>query len=207
MKKIGVLVSGNGSNLQALLEACKKENWDAEFAVVISNKPAVYALERAALFDVTTMYLSEEGKSREEYDREIMQVLSDHEVDLVLLAGYMKVLTPEFVNAYAGRIMNIHPSLLPSFPGLHAQKQAFDAGVKLTGATVHFVDTGLDTGPIIIQSPAIVDENDTAESLQERILRVEHWIYPKAVALYLAGKLKIEGNKVKIDWGDKGAQN
>jgi len=199
MKKIGVLVSGNGSNLEALITAIKKDNLSAEIAVVISNKPEVYALERASLAGIATRFVEEKkGEKKEEYDSRIKEILDDYGVDLVLLAGYMRVLTENFVQNYQGRLINIHPSLLPSFPGLNAQKQALEAGVKVTGATVHFVDEGLDSGPIIIQSPTRVEENDTEESLKERILRVEHWIYPQALKLYLEGKLQIEGKKVKV---------
>lgn len=199
-KKIAVLVSGNGSNLQALIDSIKKEQIKAEIAVVISNKPQVYALERASLANIETLFLEEkEGETREEYDQKIIGTLEDHQIDLVLLAGFMRLLSPLLIKKYQGRIMNIHPSLLPVFPGLNAQKQAFDAGVKVTGATVHFVDEGLDTGPIIIQSPTRVEENDTPETLRERILRVEHWIYPQAVQLYLEGKLKIENGKVRVE--------
>jgi len=199
-KKLGVLVSGNGSNLQAILDAITKGELDAEVGVVISNKPQVYALERASIAGTATQYLEEKaGESREEYDQRLLETLEDYQVDLVILAGFMRLLSPVFVQKFKGRIMNIHPSLLPSFPGLNAQQQAFDYGVKVTGATVHFVDEGLDSGLIIIQSPALVQPTDTVETLRERILRVEHWIYPQAIKLYLEGKLKVEGNKVVVE--------
>jgi len=199
-KKIGVLVSGNGTNLQALIDAVDKEQIKAEITVVISNKPKVFALERASLSGINTIYLEEKPDlSREEYDNKVKEVLDDYGVDLVLLAGFMRILSPAFVQHYKGRMMNIHPSLLPAFPGLDAQQQALDYGVKVTGATVHFVDEGLDSGPIIIQSPTLISEDDTIETLKTRVLRVEHWIYPQAVQLYLEGKLKIEGNKVRVE--------
>lgn len=199
-KKLGVLVSGNGTNLQALIDAVDKEQIKAEIAVVISNKPQVFALERASISGITTIYLEEkENESREAYDQRVQEVLDDHEVDLVLLAGFLRVLSPAFVQHYKGRLMNIHPSLLPAFPGLNAQQQALDYGVKVTGATVHFVDEGLDSGPIIIQSPTLIQEGETIETLKERLLRVEHWIYVQAVQLYLEGKLHIEGNKVRVE--------
>lgn len=199
-KKLGVLVSGNGSNLQAILDAIDKGELNGEIAIVISNKPQVYALERASISGITTRYIEEkQGENREDYDRKLLEALEDYQIDLVILAGFMRLLSPVFIQKYQGRIMNIHPSLLPAFPGLDAQRQAFDYGVKITGATVHFVDEDLDSGPIIIQSPALVQPDDTVETLRERILRVEHWIYPQAIKLYLEGKLRIEGNKVVVE--------
>lgn len=199
-KKLGILVSGNGSNLQAILDAVAKGKLNGEVAVVISNKPQVYALERASIAGITTTYIEEKsGETRTEYDQKLLETLADYQVDLVILAGFMRLLSPAFIQKYQGRIMNIHPSLLPAFPGLDAQQQAFDYGVKVTGATVHFVDEGLDSGPIIIQSPTLVQPDDTVETLRERILRVEHWIYPQAIKLYLEGKLRIEGNKVVVE--------
>jgi len=199
-KKLAVLVSGNGSNLQAILDSIEKGKLEAEVAVVISNKPQVYALERASLAGITTEYIEQkEGESREKYDQRLMEALENHQVDLVLLAGFLHRLSPAFVQKYQGRLINIHPSLLPAFPGLNAQEQAFEHGVKVTGATVHFVDEGLDSGPIILQSPALVQPDDTMETLRERILRVEHWIYPQAVKLYLEGKLKLVGKKVIVE--------
>lgn len=199
-KKLGILVSGNGSNLQAIIDSIGKGEIDAEVAVVISNKPEVYALERASLSGITTEYIEEkEAETREEYDQKLITILEDHQVELVLLAGFMRILSPAFIQKYKGKLMNIHPSLLPSFPGLNAQQQALEYGVKVTGATVHFVDEGLDSGPIIIQSPALIQPNDTLEILRDRILRVEHWIYPQAVKLYLEGKLRVEGKKVIVE--------
>lgn len=201
---IGILVSGRGSNMEAILKAIRDGKIkNCEVKVVISSKKDARALEVAKAYGVKAIAIEEVGfKDRVEYDREIMKCLIEHGVTpengLVLLAGYMKILSSEFVNKFKWRIMNIHPSLLPSFPGLHAQKQALEYGVKVTGCTVHFVDESLDMGPIILQAPVPVEEDDTVESLSNRILEWEHKIYPEAVRLFIEGKLKIEGRRVRI---------
>ncbi|MDP2599704.1 MAG: phosphoribosylglycinamide formyltransferase [Deltaproteobacteria bacterium] len=183
--KLGILVSGRGSNLQAIIDACEKNKIDAEVSVVISNNPGAFAMERAKKHNIPIEVVDAKNP-----EPEILQTLGKYRVDLVCLAGFMKILSPAFVKAYPAKIINIHPALLPAFPGLHAQKQALDAGVKMTGATVHFVDEGCDTGPIILQKSVPVLENDSLESLTQRILEAEHEIYPQAIQRIATGSLK-----------------
>ncbi|MDW5551711.1 phosphoribosylglycinamide formyltransferase [Methanosarcina sp.] len=195
--KIAVLVSGRGSNLQAIMDSIEKGYIkNATVNVVISNKANAYALERARNHGIDAVFLDPDEYDRDEYDRAILNVLSQYNIDLLLLAGYFRLLGSEIIIAYRNRIMNIHPSLLPAFKGLHAQKQAFEYGVKVAGCTVHFVDEGLDSGPIIIQKCVPVLTGDTEETLTARILEQEHVIYPEAVRLFTEGKLKIEGRNV-----------
>jgi phosphoribosylglycinamide formyltransferase 1 len=197
--RIGVLVSGSGSNLQSILDACERSEIEGKVCVVISNIPGVYALDRAAQKDVPTVVLSHTGfADRESYDRELVRILRDYQVDLVALAGFMRVLSPVFLKSFPGRIMNIHPALLPSFPGIGVRQKAIDYGVRFSGCTVHFVDDGVDTGPIIIQAVVPVFPDDTEEALKHRILKEEHQIYPKAIQLFAQGRLTIEGRKVLI---------
>lgn len=195
--KIAVLVSGRGSNLQAIIDSIEKGYIkNAEINVVISNKADAYALERARSHGVNAVFLDPSEYDKAGYDREILNVLKRDNTDLLLLAGYFRLLGNEIIEAYRNKILNIHPSLLPAFKGLHAQKQAFEYGVKVAGCTVHFVDEGLDSGPIIIQSCVPVLQGDTEETLTDRILEKEHIIYPEAVRLFVEGKLKIEGRNV-----------
>lgn len=195
--KIAVLVSGRGSNLQAIMDSIDKGYIkNATINVVISNKANAYALERARNHGINAVFLDPGKYDRNEYDKAILNVLSQYDTDLLLLAGYFRILGNEIIKAYRNRIMNIHPSLLPAFKGLHAQKQAFEYGVKVAGCTVHFVDEGLDSGPIIIQKCVPVLTGDTEETLTARILEQEHVIYPEAVRLFTEGKLKIEGRNV-----------
>jgi phosphoribosylglycinamide formyltransferase-1 len=195
--KIAVLVSGRGSNLQAIMDSIDKGYIkNATINVVISNKANAYALERARNHGIDAVFLDPSEYDRDEYDKAILNVLSQYDTDLLLLAGYFRILGNEIIKAYRNRIMNIHPSLLPAFKGLHAQKQAFEYGVKVAGCTVHFVDEGLDSGPIIIQKCVPVLTGDTEETLTARILEQEHVIYPEAVRLFTEGKLKIEGRNV-----------
>lgn len=201
--RIGVLASGRGSNLQAIIDAIEAGKVDAKIVLVLSNKKDAVALERARKHGLTDVFLDPKpfaGRpdSREAYDRAVLDVLRKHDVDLVLLAGYMKIVTPVLVKAYENRMMNIHPSLLPSFPGLDAQKKALEYGVQLSGCTVHFVTDGVDEGPIIIQAAVPILEGDTPEALAARILVEEHKIYPKAVQLYAEGRLKVDGRIVRI---------
>lgn len=183
---LGVLISGRGSNLQAILDAIQQGRLDARVGVVISNVAGAPGLERAKKAGVETEVLSHKNfRSREEYDEALLERLRAHEVDLVCLAGFMRLLSPVFVRAFQGRILNVHPSLLPAFPGLHAQRQALEHGVKVTGATVHLVDEELDHGPILLQGAVPVLEDDDEESLSARILEQEHRIYPEAIALML----------------------
>jgi len=200
MKKIrlGVLISGRGSNLQAIIDASAREEVPAEVVVVISNNPEAYGLERARRHNIPAVVIDHRKfKDKNTYELEMVKVLREYQVDLVCLAGYMRIVGPVLLEHYRGRMMNIHPALLPSFPGLHAQKQALDYGVKISGATVHFVDEGCDTGPIIIQAAVPVLEDDTEETLSARILEQEHKIYPQAIKLFAEGRLKIEGRRVK----------
>ncbi|MCC4771500.1 phosphoribosylglycinamide formyltransferase [Methanosarcina sp. DH2] len=195
--KIAVLVSGRGSNLQAIIDSIEKGYIkNAAVNVVISNKADAYALERAGKHGISAVFLDPVGRDRAGYDREILNVLKEYNTDLLLLAGYFRILGSEIIGAYRHRILNIHPSLLPAFKGLHAQKQAFEYGVKVAGCTVHFVDEGLDSGPIIIQKCVSVLPEDTEETLTARILEQEHIIYPEAVRLFVEGKLKVEGRSV-----------
>lgn len=204
--RVAVLASGRGSNLQAVIGAIEAGQVQAHIVAVISNKKDAAALERARKHGLTDLFVDPKpfaGRpdSREAYDRALLQVLEQHDVELVLLAGYMKIVTAVLVDAYANRMMNIHPSLLPSFPGLEVQKKAIEWGCKLAGCTVHFVTEGVDEGPIILQAAVPVLDDDTAESLAVRILEQEHQIYPRAVQLFSEGRLRVEGRRVLIDGG------
>jgi phosphoribosylglycinamide formyltransferase-1 len=197
MVKIALLVSGRGSNLQAIIDSIEKGYIkNAVVNVVISNKADAYALERAKKHGISAVFLDPKGLDKAEYDRAILKVLREYDTGLLLLAGYFRILGTEIIEAYKQKILNIHPSLLPAFKGLHAQKQAFEYGVKVAGCTVHFVDEGLDSGPIIIQKCVPVLSGDTEETLTDRILEQEHIIYPEAVRLFVEGKLKVEGRNV-----------
>jgi len=197
--RLAVLASGRGSNLQAIIDAIKEGRLRAVLAVVISNKAGAEALERARKHGAPAVFLDPKATpGREAYDAVILEQLRKHDVGLVALAGYMKIVTRVLIDAYAHRIMNIHPSLLPSFPGLKAQEQTLDWGAKVSGCTVHFVEEGVDTGPIIRQAAVPVLEGDTAESLEARILAEEHRIYPEAIQLFAEGRLTVEGRRVHI---------
>ncbi|MEW5759253.1 MAG: phosphoribosylglycinamide formyltransferase [Candidatus Thermoplasmatota archaeon] len=195
---IGVLISGRGTNLQAIIDSIERGYLDAKIAVVISNKSNAYGLERARKHGIPNFFIDHRGKKRELFEDEIIEVLNKHNVQLIVLAGFMRILTPHFINAYRNRIINIHPALLPSFPGTHAQKDAIDWGVKVSGCTVHFVDENPDGGPIIVQRAVEVMEGDDENSLAERILKEEHKILPLAIKLFFEGRLRIEGRKVRI---------
>ena len=196
---VGVLVSGSGSNLQSIIDHIEKEALPARIRIVVSNNPSAFALERARKHGIPCAVIEHGGSgSRDEYDRKLVEALKVHDVELVALAGFMRVLTPFFLRAFPMRVMNIHPALLPSFPGTHGQKKAFDYGVKFSGCTVHFADEGVDTGPIIIQAVVPVYDSDTEDTLSQRILKEEHRIYPKAIKLYAEGKLQVEGRKVRV---------
>ncbi|MBU1752604.1 phosphoribosylglycinamide formyltransferase [bacterium] len=178
---LGVLVSGRGSNLQAIIDAINDGKLNAIITVVISNRENAYALERARKAGIKTLFID---PLQQDYEQQMVAQLEANGVELVVLAGFMRILTPYFVNTYKNRILNIHPALLPSFPGLNAQKQALEYGAKVTGVTVHVVDEGMDTGSIILQRAVDIFPNDTAESLSERMLNTEHQIYPEAISLY-----------------------
>ncbi len=197
--KLGVLISGSGSNLQSIIDNIEKGSLKAIIKIVISNNPDAFGITRAKKHGIPFVVLkNRDFKSKEEFDSELIKVLKENNVDLVVLAGFMRIISPAFLKAFPQRVMNIHPALLPSFPGLHGQKQAFDYGVKFSGCTVHFVDEGVDTGPIIIQSVVPVLEDDTEETLAARILKEEHRIYPQAIQLFADGKIEIQGRKVRI---------
>ncbi|MBN1829076.1 MAG: phosphoribosylglycinamide formyltransferase [Deltaproteobacteria bacterium] len=196
---LGVLVSGSGSNLQAIVDAIESDRLDAVIKIVISNNPNAYALERCRRHNIPISVINHcQYKSREAFDDKMISVLTDNGVELVVMAGFMRILTERLLRAFPLRVMNIHPALLPSFPGLHGQRQAFDYGVKFSGCTVHFVDEGVDTGPIIIQAVVPCCDDDTEESLQQKILKEEHRIYPQAIQYFAEGRLEVSGRKVHI---------
>ncbi len=192
-----VLASGRGSNLQAIIKAVKAGKIKAHLKVVISDKKDAYALEHARQADIPAVYIDpKDFHDRESFDRAIVERLRAFQVDFVVFAGYMRLVSSYFIQQYPNKILNIHPSLLPAFKGMHAIKDAFDHGVKVTGPTVHFVIDGMDDGPIILQESVRIDPGDTFESLKEKIHQAEHRIYPQAIDLFVQGKLKIEGRKV-----------
>ena len=194
--RLAVFVSGSGTNLQAIIDAQIKS---VEIVVVVSNNPDAYAIERAKKHNISVEVIDhKQYSSREEFEKEIIRRLEPYRVDLIVLAGFMRILSPVFIRAYKNRIMNLHPALLPLFPGMHAAKQALDSGVKFTGCTVHFVDEGVDTGPIILQAVVPIQDDDTEETLLERIHKEEHRIYPEAIRLFAEGKLRIEGRRVFV---------
>ncbi|MCS6303792.1 MAG: phosphoribosylglycinamide formyltransferase [Nitrospira sp.] len=202
--RVAVLASGRGSNLQAIIDAIEAGQVQAQIVAVISNKKDAVALDRARKHGIKDLFVDPKpfaGRpdSREAYDRALLDILQQHDVELVLLAGYMKIVTAVLVNTYANRMMNIHPSLLPSFPGLDVQKKAIDWGCKLAGCTVHFVTEGVDEGPIIIQAAVPILDDDTPETLAARILVQEHKIYLRAVQLFAEGRLRVDGRQVLID--------
>ena len=199
MKKVGVLLSGRGSNLVALIDAARRGELGGEIAVVVSNVEDAPGLERARQAGIPAVFRDHRGKAREAFDAEIVEILRAHHVDLVCLAGFMRLLSPVFVRAFAGRILNIHPALLPAFPGKDAQRLALEHGVKLSGATVHLVDEGLDSGPIVAQEAVSVLSSDTGESLAARILEVEHRLYPRTVRLLLEGRCRVDGRRVIVE--------
>src|ERR1700756_4879196 len=196
-KRIGVLLSGRGSNFEALADSISAGRIpNAEIAVVVSNREGAPGIDRARARGLATRVIPSKGLEREPYDRLVVAALREANVDLICLAGYMRLLSPFFVAAFPQRILNIHPSLLPSFPGLESQKQALDYGVKFAGCTVHFVDENLDAGPIILQSAVPVLDSDDEHTLSERILKEEHRIYTQAVKIILEGNYKIAGRRV-----------
>jgi len=198
--KIGVLVSGRGSNLQAIIDNIENGSLSAELAVVISDQANAYALERARKHNIPAVPISSKGYKgkREEYDALLVKELRTRNVDLVCLAGFMRIITLVMIKAFPNRILNIHPALLPAFPGLHVQKKALEHGVKFSGCTVHFVDEGMDTGPIIIQAAVPVLDNDTEDSLSERILKQEHKIYSRAIQLIAEERVAVKGRRVFV---------
>ena len=196
MKRIGILLSGRGSNFEAIARQIDKGNVNAEIAVVVSNVETAPGLQRARDRGLNVFFANSKGLSREAFDRQVIQILEETCVDLVCLAGFMRLLSPSFIQAFRNRVLNIHPSLLPAFPGLDAQRQALEYGVKVSGCTVHFVDEGLDSGPIVLQAVVPVLDGDTEESLSTRILEQEHQIYPKAIQYVLDGQIRVNGRRV-----------
>ncbi len=204
--RVAVLASGRGSNLQAIIDGIEANQVQASIVAVISNKKDAVALERARKHGLKNLFVDPkpfagQPDGREAYDRSLLAILQQHDVELVLLAGYMKIVTAVLVNAYANRMMNIHPSLLPSFPGLDVQKKAIEWGCKLAGCTVHFVTEGVDEGPIILQAAIPILDDDSPETLAARILVQEHKLYPRAVQLFAEGRLRVDGRRVLIELG------
>jgi len=198
-KRIGVLLSGRGSNFEALAASVAAGRIpNAKISIVISNREGAPGLDKARALGIEARAIPSKGLEREAYDKLVVAALQEKKVDLVCLAGYMRLLSPQFVAAFRGRILNIHPSLLPAFPGLEAQRQALEHGAKVSGCTVHFVDELLDAGPIVLQAVVPVEDRDTPETLAERILREEHRIYSEAVRIVLEGRYRIEGRRVLI---------
>ena len=198
MKNIGILLSGRGSNFEAIARNVEAGKIPAKIALVISNREQAPGLECARQIGLKTLFIPSKGVEREAYDGKVVAALKEAQVDLVCLAGFMRILSPVFIRAFQGRILNIHPALLPAFPGLDAQKQALDYGVKFSGCTVHIVDEGMDTGPIVLQAVVPVLDNDTVETLSARILKEEHRIYSEAVCLMVEDKVRIEGRRTVL---------
>jgi phosphoribosylglycinamide formyltransferase 1 len=199
-KRIGVLLSGRGSNFEALADSIAASRIPrAEIAIVLSNREGAPGIEKARARGIPTQVIPSKGLEREAYDKLVVAALREKNVDLVCLAGYMRLLSPHFVAAFPNRILNIHPSLLPAFPGLESQRQALEHGAKFSGCTVHFVDENLDAGPIVLQACVPIEDQDTPETLAERILREEHRIYTEAVRIVLEGRYRIEGRRVLLD--------
>lgn len=197
--KLGILISGGGSNLQSIIDQIENGSLSAQINRVISNNPHAFGLTRAGKSGIPCSVVNHKDfESREDYDRELIRLLKDSSVDLIVLAGFMRILTPSFLRAFPDKIINIHPALLPAFPGTHVQQKAIDYGVKFSGCTVHFVDEGVDTGPIIIQAVVPVMADDTAETLAARILKEEHKIYPQALRYFSEGRIFKDGRHVVI---------
>lgn len=199
--RVAIFVSGRGSNMEAILNEKKKGNLpNAEIALVLSDKADAPALEKANAAGVKTVFVDSKPyrKNREGYDAEVLKVLREHNIEFIILAGFMRIITPVLIEAFSHRIINIHPALLPAFPGLHAQKQALDYGVKVSGCTVHFVDAGMDTGPIILQTAIPVNPDDTEDTLSARILEFEHRLLPRALDLATSRRLRVDGRKVYL---------
>jgi phosphoribosylglycinamide formyltransferase-1 len=196
--RIGILISGRGSNMMALIDACQKQSLQAEVGLVISNIESAPGLGKARDREIETLFISHKGRTREDHDLEMVEAFRQRGVNLVCLAGYMRLVSAELISAYKDRVLNIHPSLLPAFPGLDAQRQALEYGAKISGCTVHLVDEQLDHGPIILQRPVEVLEDDTVETLSARILEQEHIAYPEAVAQVLSPGFRVEGRRTRL---------
>ena len=199
MTRLGVLCSGRGTDLQSIIDTIAEGKLNAKISVVLTDKPNVMALKRAEKVGIKNLCIDRKAfENKSDFEAALLKELKQSEVDLVILAGFMRILSPEFVHEYKNRIMNIHPSLLPSFPGAHAHRDVLAYGVKVSGCTVHFVDEGTDSGPIIMQAAVEVKDDDTEETLAARVLEKEHIIYPKAIQLYVENRLKIVGRKVQL---------
>lgn len=198
MKNLGILISGRGSNFEAIALAVAGGKIPARIAFVASNRPEAQGLERARQMGIDARCVASTGRSREEFEEDLLAALKSARVDVVCLAGFMRMLTPQFIRGFNRPILNIHPSLLPAFPGVNAQQQALDYGVKFTGCTVHLVDEGVDTGPVILQAVVPVLETDSAETLSQRILQEEHRIYPEAVRLVAEDRIQVQGRRVLL---------
>ena len=202
--RLGVLVSGSGSNLQSIIDNVEKDLLDAEIKVVISNNPNAYALIRANKYKIPSVIIKNtDFETREYFDQKMVDVLTSYSVDLVVMAGFMRILSPLFLKAFPMKIMNIHPAILPAFAGINAQKRAVDYGVKYSGCSVHFADEGVDLGPIIIQAIVPTYDDDTEDTLAARILKEEHRIYPQAIQFYAEGRIEIIGRKVRIKGSER----
>jgi phosphoribosylglycinamide formyltransferase-1 len=198
--RLGVLASGGGTNLQSIIDRCQDGSLDAEIAIVICNNPGAGALDRAARAGLFNRCIDHrQFPSREDFDIAVVKALQEAGVELVVLAGFMRIITQTFIDAFPERVINIHPALLPAFPGMHVQQQAIDYGARFSGCTVHFVDGGVDTGPILIQAVVPVLQDDTAETLAARILEQEHRIYPRAIQLIAENRVRVNGRQVTID--------
>ncbi len=199
--RVGVLASGRGTDFQSLVDARDRGELGADLAVLVCNVPDAFVLERAKRAGVAATVVDHRpfGKDREGFERAVVKVLQEHRVDLVVFAGFMRIVSPYFVSAFPNRVMNIHPSLLPAFPGAHAHRDVLAAGVKVSGCTIHFVDASVDGGPVILQKAVPVHDDDTEESLEARILEWEHRLLPLAVRLFAEGRLRVEGRRVRID--------
>lgn len=196
---VGVLASGRGSNLVAILRACAQPGFPARVAIVISDREQAAALGEARAAGIEAVWVNpKDFADREAFDLALVGELRGRDVGLVCHAGFMRILSPAYVRAFAGRALNVHPSLLPAFPGLHAQRQALEHGVRITGATVHFIDEGVDTGPIVLQAAVPVERGDTEETLAARVLAEEHRLYPEAIRLFAEGRLRIDGRRVIV---------
>ncbi len=199
MLNLGILASGRGSNFQSIIDEIEAGRLNASIKLLLVDNPDAYAIERAKKHSIEYLYINpKEFSSKDDFFRKIADELKTRNVELVVLAGFMRIVRKPLIDAFPNRIMNIHPALLPSFPGLHGQKQAVDYGSRISGCTVHFVDEGMDTGPVIIQAAVPVSPDDTEETLSERILKIEHKIFPEAIRLYAEGRLSVEGRVVKI---------
>ncbi len=197
--KLVVFASGSGSDLQSIIDAVERGDLQMDLSLLVCNNPDAFALERARSHGIPSALIDHRGRSREEFEQEILSQLEKYHIDLIALAGFMRILTPEFVSRWSGRMVNIHPALLPSFPGVHAHRDAIAFGVKVSGLTIHFVDEGVDHGPIIFQKSVEVLEGDTKETLGERVLEQEHIWYPKVLQWIAEGRVHLDGRKVKVE--------